>query len=405
MSSVDVGVELKSSNSRAFQAGIEQYRLTLRLNASLMMFLGCGCLLSSQAPLSEIIMGNTGSVQIEGFGLLYIVTSLYQMIIGLNAVIIGFSLLLATPTAAWVYKLLKSVLYFNRLLTLVFVVIVPASFSKSDGNGFASSSSARFEFALGIINTLTVRFQLLGGLNLIIQNALALLSGQAVDKHRGFYMSQLVVYSSIMFLSGFSQCLAGLHLGFLKGWLAYDEAVTVGFCTVFFPVITVFVGTCQMMYGSIGIIQFVEWKRKWSLIPSRHDNSIVWAGLIVALVTFTLQILLQNAWAPGKDHVADSATFAAAYFGCFVMIPFLDYNVRTTPSKIEPRLYSLPEDTKCIDGFFNWLFGTNEGQAPETQNELELRDLHPVLWADPSFRRKVSDLTEDSMVDVEIGEI
>ena len=345
----------------------------MRQLGGLLCILGIGAAHSALAMTAIIIDGGIGLTQINGFKLPVLVSSLIQIMFGMYATVVGFSILVATPISDTAHTVARILVVVVNLGPIAFIlVLIRLVAGASDGPGYyhfipdvlyPTQSQINFVVAMGIVGMVTVRLSLTGGLTCLALSLNAHLGGQAVDMYRGRYVAWLAYFSLLQVVGGFSQFALGVFLAASYGWGPYSQAVHVLIYTVFFPSLAIIVGALQTLWGIYGFALAVGWVK----IRSRNDNRFMLATLATWVVTMILQVFVQPAYGGGMAFLAESPAYAAVYIANFVMPAWLEYMMRVTPDRIDRSYYSLPEDTKCKQDILCWIFGITEAEPPSDE--------------------------------------
>lgn len=345
--------------------GKERRKAGIREAGALLVIFGTGAALSSFNLIAVITERGVGAQQVAGFQLPLIAAVLIQLFLGMTSMVMGLIAMFAAPTDNHRFHLLSKILVavvnlgpFTIILSII--RLVQGSNTSNHDNADdriqfipkimnASHGDIRFVVAMGVFSLISVCSTLIGGLTVAALGLCAFVGRQPHGKDRRYYRVRYGYYNLLVIMGGGSQLALGIFLWIKFGSGPFDEAVHIAVYTVYFPVLTTFVGLIQTTVGLYGWLRAVAW------LPM-SGSCYLYATLSSWIISTILQFLVQPSYAPSLQFDAEGATYSAVYLGFFLMPAWLDYVCRHTPPKIAPEYFGLPPGTPAKqDLVVKWL--------------------------------------------------
>lgn len=344
-----------------------------------MVVLGIGAALSTMALIATLVEGMSGSAQVDGFSLPILVGNFLQLVCGMTAVGTGVWAMVHVPLSSLMnshggrfHRWMKVAIAVINLGPITFFITIVRLIQGADDPADVqifipmslnpTQADIRMCVAMGVLVLISVCCAIIGGLTLLALNLCADLAGQPHSRHRAYQVIRAAFYNVLVVLGALAQLLLGAYLWSRFGFGPYEEPVHVATFTIFFPIVSVVVGTLQLWMGCFGFCRSVGWCK----VGDESDASFLLVVGFVWISSIFLQNLFQPAYAPDPyAYDAEGSTVACVYFGFFLMPVYFDYLIRTTPIQPRPVYYGLPADAYYKEDLLvKWL-----GMAPPSRNQ------------------------------------
>ncbi|KAL3936512.1 MAG: hypothetical protein SGBAC_008182 [Bacillariaceae sp.] len=195
----------------------------------------------------------------------------------------------------------------------------------------------------GIVGELSYLFAFYGALAFCAFAIDAFDRSKPTARDGKFYRGRHLLYSFVLALAGLSQLLLGAYILFGFGSGPLQHAITVAMYTVYYPEMTIAMGTLQMVIGYFGIARHLD------IVPAGADNHQFQAVILFQWISMlAVQYLTQISLSFEDDYPTGLPEMVLISVGLNVFPAFLDYKMRTTPFNIPPSYYGLHEDPKTF---------------------------------------------------------
>jgi len=335
-----------------------------------LFFVGFCCISFSLAVISKLNSGNS-------LHLLFLIpTTTMKLVSGAASMVSTCVSALCPPigkTAQCATKIGLGLVLFNRISTILYLTWFVMNW-KENGVVQRVGSSQGFTqliiIATGIIVNVVASLILVGCITIAMRRKLVIIAGQAVNQHRGYFMVQYCLFVRLLTIAAASKVVLGFWLTGIHGFGVLSEPIRAGYLIINSPIIFTIGAICELSLGVWGMRRYINWVRRDQPVPTYEKHFFVkltcFSKINLIVLGFSIfHLIVQGLCGQGLEEATDGATNVTVCIVTFFAIPWLDYKLCTTASRVDRSDYSLPEDTECDDDFLvKWVFGLTEGKAP-----------------------------------------
>mmetsp|Transcript_54860 Transcript_54860/g.81467 ORF Transcript_54860/g.81467 Transcript_54860/m.81467 type:complete len:337 (+) Transcript_54860:109-1119(+) len=331
-----------SGNGR-FDADMRQHG-GLQLAYSLLITIG------SLSGIARISAGG-GNTPTEGLPLFNLIASCFLCLVGTLGTIVGWLVVVNDRGHKTLSMANNVVIQFTWLPFLGGLVGTAMNAAAGNADAFnlgaynATSGDVSFVGAMGFLGILSNASAFAGSVGFTSFSIHAYQDGKATTRSGKYFRGRMTYYCCLQLIAGFSQLALGSHIlgNFGKGPLS--PPVQTGTYLVFFPEISVTVGTIQLLVGFVGIA-----RRCGMLGGNDSQGSLMYTGMcfFMWICMLSMQILVQTSYPAGDTAVAAAPTQAAMFFALATFPAYLDWKMRSVPDEIPADYFtSEPEVSKA----------------------------------------------------------
>jgi hypothetical protein len=358
-------------SSSAASLGKERFKSDKRQLGGMLMLLGTTALVFPLANIASRV-GPDGTTVSEGIPLSSLVASVFVVNMGIVSMVLGYLSLVHDYGNKY---LTGSLIAFTQLAWMPFITdLTDVGRTARSGVGFIpedydpSEGDVRFVGAMGMMGILGYGTGFLGSLAFIQFALFSYQNGTPQTRPGSYYRGRLGFYSFLLFLVGLSQLLLGIYTvrNFGQGPLE-NGPIGVAMYLVFFPEISIFCGSLQLLVSIFGFARSVGVADDG---PDNHSYQTV--ALVSWICTVSMQILTQVAYAPGPAAAAMAPSVTMLTLGSNVLPAFLDFKMRTTPDEFPTDYYGLVEAEDKETTAFDEPDENQENTAHQTEKSEDL---------------------------------
>lgn len=389
-------------------AGRERFNSNKRQLGGLCLVLGTCAAFQPLATIASLIGledENTTNAGLSRIETVTLISALLQFLLGSLAMVVGYLNLVHDYGH---YLLTGSLIMFTQLAWLPFItgmVLVgqaasaPFTFDTQrtviNGtvlleefivNPFIPSAylptqlDVQFFGAMGILGIMAYGTGFLGSLAFTEFALYAFDAGQPTHRDAMYFRGRLAFYSFILALAGVSQLLLGSYILFVYGGGPLSPAVGVAMYQIYFPEISVAIGSTQIVVGYIGIARYLNY-----LPIGATDHEMQFASFLGWFLQLVLQYIAQISYGDGDENAAALPSLAMLSLGMNLMPAYLDYKMRTTPQYLTNEYYgiSVKESKHMLNVDYTHLGSSKMIPPEDVERPHDLKDWSIEMQEDP----------------------